>query len=75
MFISDTHLGSNSKKHLEKILIKIEDLQFDLLLISRDFIDSSSFDLDDLDILKNINKPILFISGNHEYYIKDYRKN
>ena len=72
MFISDTHLGSNSKKHLKKILIKIKNLEFDLLLIGGDFIDSSSFDLDDLDILKNINKPILFISGNHEYYIKDY---
>jgi predicted MPP superfamily phosphohydrolase len=74
IFISDTHLGSNSKKHLEKILIKIKDLEFDLFLIGGDFIDSSSFDLDDLDILKNINKPILFISGNHEYYIKDYEK-
>ena len=72
MFISDTHLGSNSKKHLEKILLKIKDLEFDLLLIGGDFIDSSSFDLDDLEILKNIKKPILFISGNHEYYIKDY---
>jgi len=72
MFISDTHLGSNPKKHLEKILLKIKGLEFDLLLIGGDFIDSSSFDLDDLDILKNIKKPILFISGNHEYYIKDY---
>jgi len=74
VFISDTHMGSNSKKHLEKILLKIEDLEFDLLLIGGDFIDSSSFDLDDLDILKSIKKPILFISGNHEYYIKDYEK-
>ena len=72
MFISDTHLGSNSKKHLEKILLKIKDLKFDLLLIGGDFIDSSSFNLDDLDILKNLKKPIFFISGNHEYYIKDY---
>ena len=32
----------------------------------------ASLDLDDLEILKNIKKPILFISGNHEYYIKDY---
>ena len=72
MFISDTHLGSNSKKHLEKILLKIKDLKFDLLLIGGDFIDSSSFNLDELDILKNLNKPIYFISGNHEYYIKDY---
>jgi len=72
MFISDTHLGSNSKKHLQKILLKIKGLEFDLLLIGGDFIDSSSFDLDGLDILKNIKKPILFISGNHEYYIKDH---
>jgi len=72
IFISDTHLGSNPKKHLEKILLKIKSLEFDFLLIGGDFIDSSSFDLDDLDILKNIKKPILFISGNHEYYIKDY---
>ena len=54
MFISDTHLGSNSKKHLEKILSKIKDLEFDLLLIGGDFIDSSSFDLDDLDMLRNV---------------------
>jgi len=72
VFISDTHLGSNSKKHLEKILLKIKELEFDFLLIGGDFIDSSSFDLDDLDILKNIKKPILFVSGNHEYFIKDY---
>jgi len=74
VFISDTHMGSNSKKHLEKILLKIKDLEFDFLLIGGDFIDSSSFDLKDLDILKIIKKPILFISGNHEYYIKDYEK-
>ena len=47
-------------------------MEFDLLLIGGDFIDSSSFDLDGLGILKNIKKPILFISGNHEYYIKDH---
>ena len=62
------------KKHLEKILLKIKDLEFDFLLIGGDFIDSSSFDLNDLDILKNLKKPIFFISGNHEYYIKDYEK-
>ena len=74
IFISDTHMGSNPKKHLEKILLKIKDLEFDFLLIGGDFIDSSSFNLDDLNILKNIKKPILFVSGNHEYYIKDYEK-
>ena len=74
IFISDTHLGSNSKKQLEKILLKIKESEFDLLLIGGDFIDSSSFNLNDLDLLKNLKKPIIFISGNHEYYIKDYEK-
>ena len=74
IFISDTHLGSNPKNHLEKICSKIKDLNFDFLLIGGDFIDSSSFDLDGLGILKSIKKPVLFISGNHEYYIKDYEK-
>ena len=63
-------MGSNSKTPAEDLL-KIQGLEFDLLLIGGDFIDSSSFDLDGLDI-KNIKKPILFISGNHEYYIKDH---
>ena len=72
IFISDTHLGSNSKDHLKKIISKVQSLEFDLLLIGGDFIDSGSFDLDDLDLLKAVNRPILFISGNHEYYLKDY---
>ena len=72
IFISDTHLGSNSIKHLENIILKINELEFDLLLIGGDFIDSSSFNLNQLDILKTVKKPILFVSGNHEYYIKDH---
>jgi len=72
IFISDTHLGSNSKKHLDNILVIIKKLEFDLFVIGGDFIDSSSFDLDQLYALKAIEKPILFISGNHEYYMEDY---
>ena len=36
-------------------------------------IDSSSFDFKDLNIFMEINKPIYFVSGNHEYYLKDYQ--
>ena len=36
-------------------------------------IDSSSFDFKYLNVLKEIDKPIYFVSGNHEYYLKDYR--
>ena len=73
LFISDVHLGTNNKKHLVKIIKKINKLNFDFLLIGGDLIDSSSFDFKDLNILKEINKPIYFVSGNHEYYLKDYQ--
>ena len=33
-------------------------------------IDSSQFKLSDLEIFKKIKKPILFCTGNHDYYIK-----
>ena len=36
-------------------------------------IDSSSFNFKDLNILNEINKPIYFVSGNHEYHLKDFQ--
>lgn len=74
IFFSDTHLGTNTSKHLKKIYSKIKKLEFDFLVIGGDLIDSSSFSLEGLQILKKIKKPIFFISGNHEYYIKDSKK-
>ena len=71
IFISDVHLGSNSIRHLNKIYSKIKNINFDLLLIGGDLIDSSSFDLHNLTIFKKIKAPIFFVSGNHEFYIKD----
>ena len=73
LFISDIHLGTNNKKHLVKIIKKINKLNFDFLVIGGDLIDSSSFDFKYLNVLKEIDKPIYFVSGNHEYYLKDYR--
>ena len=73
IFISDIHLGSNSEKHLLKIINEIEKYKIDFILIGGDLIDSSSFDLSSLKILKdNISCPIFFVTGNHEYYIKDH---
>lgn len=74
IFISDVHLGTNSITHLQKIINIIKNLEYDFILIGGDLIDSSSFDLSDLSIFQQINKPIYFITGNHEYYIKNYQE-
>ena len=72
IFISDIHLGSNSIKHFHKILNKIKKIEYNFILIGGDLIDSSSFDIDKLLILKDIKKPIYFVTGNHEYYLENY---
>ena len=72
IFISDLHLGSNSEKHLFKIVKKIKSLNFDILIIGGDLIDSSEFDLKNLKFLKLIKKKIYFVTGNHEYYLSDW---
>ena len=74
IFISDIHLGSNSINHLKLILKKINNLDYDFLLIGGDLIDSSSFNLEKLSILNEIDKPIYFVTGNHEYYISNYKE-
>jgi predicted MPP superfamily phosphohydrolase len=73
LFISDVHLGSNSKQHFERICQTIDKLDYDFLLIGGDLFDSSAFDATDLNPLKAIEKPILFVTGNHEYYVKDHQ--
>ena len=73
IFISDVHLGSNSINHLQKICTMIEGLDYDFLVIGGDLLDSSKFKLKNLEILKRLRKQIFFVSGNHEYYLKNYR--
>ena len=73
IFISDVHLGTNTSKHLSKILNKIKTLEYDFLLIGGDLIDSSSFKLNDLNLFNKIKKDIYFVNGNHEYYLKGFK--
>ena len=73
IFISDVHLGTNTSKHLSKILSKIKTLEYDFLLIGGDLIDSSSFKLNDLNLFNKIKKDIYFVNGNHEYYLKGFK--
>jgi len=71
-FISDVHLGSNPKSHLDKICDELAKLEAEALLIGGDLFDSSAFQLTDLASLKQLNKPIYYITGNHEYYVKHH---
>tara|TARA_Y100001970_G_scaffold292316_1_gene433114 strand:+ start:21712 stop:22767 length:1056 start_codon:yes stop_codon:yes gene_type:complete len=72
VFISDVHLGSNSINHLKKIIHKLKNINFDFILIGGDLIDSSAFDLNNFKIItEKIKCPIYFVTGNHEYYIKN----
>ena len=74
VFLSDIHIGSNSPKILKKIVPLINQQNPKFVLIGGDLIDSSSFKIHDLDEFKNINAPIYFVTGNHEYYIEDSKK-
>ena len=74
VFISDVHLGSQSVDHLLRILREVEHKNPDALLIGGDLIDSSSFDLSQLSVLKMLTCPIYFVTGNHEYYLKDFQE-
>ena len=74
VFISDTHLGSNSIRHLKKIIKKINTINPDLILIGGDLIDTSSFKLDELSVLRELKIPIYFVTGNHEYYLKNSKE-
>ena len=73
-FISDVHIGSNHPSSLKKIISAIIKLDPIFLIIGGDLIDSSSFKTDDLIEFKKLNKPIYFVTGNHEYYVKNSKK-
>lgn len=71
IFISDVHLGSNSTKHLLKIIKEIKKYKFDFILIGGDLVDSSSVNINSLKHFKKLQCPIYFVTGNHEHYIKN----
>ena len=74
IFISDVHLGSNPTRHAQNICRLIKPLDFDCLLIGGDLFDSSTFRPEDLSPFLDIKQPIYFVTGNHEYYVKDHHR-
>ena len=74
VFLSDIHIGSNNPKILNNLVSLINQQNPCFVLIGGDLIDSSSFNIEDLNEIKNINAPVYFVTGNHEYYIQDSQK-
>ena len=72
IFISDVHLGSNSKNHIIKIIKIIQGLKFDAIIIGGDLLDSERFNFYDLAVFKKLAKPIFYVTGNHELYLKNW---
>ena len=66
--ITDVHIGSRSKRFLEKIVYRINQLDPDFVCITGDFIDATGVPESDLRSLKSIRGPIYFSIGNHEKY-------
>ncbi len=72
VFISDVHIGTQSEDYVKNIISKINAIGPDMVLIGGDLIDSSDISIQDLIAFKALSMPIYFITGNHEYYLKNY---
>ena len=71
-FISDVHIGSNEPAHLARLCAHINQLDHEAVFIGGDLFDSSSFQPQDVAALRKLEKPIYFVTGNHEFYVRDH---
>lgn len=68
--LSDIHIGSNTKDDLDRIIQKMDHLDYDFVVITGDLVDEDYAHYDDVSPLSRIQKPIYYITGNHEYYLR-----
>jgi predicted MPP superfamily phosphohydrolase len=66
--ISDVHIGSRSRRFLEKVIFKVNSLNPDFLCITGDFIDAAGIEEETLVSLKSVAGPVYYCTGNHEKY-------
>jgi predicted MPP superfamily phosphohydrolase len=69
--VSDLHIGSiHNKSLLNSLVVKINPVEADIVIISGDLADGSCPITEDMFMpLKDSNKPIFFVYGNHDYYM------
>ncbi|HBG27559.1 MAG: hypothetical protein A2Y10_15495 [Planctomycetes bacterium GWF2_41_51] len=67
--ISDIHIGSVSGWFFKRVISKINDANPDFVLITGDLVDNANgHTRKALEVLKTLNAPVLFVTGNHEGY-------
>ncbi len=67
---SDVHLGSVSRRHMERLVEKTNSLNPDLILITGDLMDpQGDLTSDSLTPLNKLTAPTYFVTGNHERYV------
>ena len=68
--VSDIHLGEFLKRDFLQVIVdQINSIQHDAVAIVGDMFDIKAEEIGDmLEPLKQISKPIFFVTGNHEYY-------
>ncbi|MFT4313224.1 MAG: metallophosphoesterase [Candidatus Woesearchaeota archaeon] len=67
--LSDLHLGSiHTHKFLPRVFEKIKDLEYDVICITGDLADGSApITHETVEAFEHIQKPVFFVSGNHDY--------
>ena len=68
--LSDIHIGSNEEEEVQRILNHMESLMYDFVVITGDLVDEDFASEEAVQLLNNIEKPIYYITGNHEYYLR-----
>ncbi len=67
--LSDIHIGSRSPFFINKIISRVNQLNADKVFITGDLVDLSAFEEKDLSLLKKIQAPVYFVTGNHDRYV------
>ena len=68
--ITDLHSGSTNRRHAQKVVDTIAEVDPEFVVITGDFIDESYAQTSDIDPFNQLSMPVYLITGNHEYYLE-----
>lgn len=72
VLLADVHAGAYANsKNIKKSVEMINNIDADLVFIPGDFVDYGPDHIDELEPLKEINKPTYIVWGNHDYMFRD----